>query len=147
MAILLLCPHIAEGVRSLLKTLIPVTSWRPSFWKLTLEVRISPYVRQSDRVHSKWSGQDWHFCGHVYLRQGDCVETTQPTHCAHSQADCPRSLWPFAFSMSLRVGTQSVQSLSCVWLFATPWTAACQASLPPASPTPRACSDLWVGTR
>ena len=24
---------------------------------------------------------------------------------------------------------QSVQSLSCVWLFATPWTAACQASL------------------
>ena len=26
-------------------------------------------------------------------------------------------------------GTSSVQSLSCVWLFATPWTAACQASL------------------
>ena len=25
--------------------------------------------------------------------------------------------------------TSSVQSLSCVWLFATPWTAACQASL------------------
>ena len=25
--------------------------------------------------------------------------------------------------------SQSVQSLSCVWLFATPWTAACQASL------------------
>ena len=24
---------------------------------------------------------------------------------------------------------QSVQSFSCVWLFATPWTAACQASL------------------
>ena len=24
----------------------------------------------------------------------------------------------------------SVQSLSCVWLFATPWTSACQASLP-----------------
>ena len=29
----------------------------------------------------------------------------------------------------------SVQSLSRVWLFATPWTAACQASCP--SPTPR----------
>ena len=27
-----------------------------------------------------------------------------------------------------RIG-QSVQSLSCVWLFATPWTTACQASL------------------
>ena len=25
--------------------------------------------------------------------------------------------------------SQSVQSLSCVWLFVTPWTAACQASL------------------
>ena len=31
----------------------------------------------------------------------------------------------------------SVQSLSRVWLFATPWTAACQASL--SSPTPGAC--------
>ena len=40
----------------------------------------------------------------------------------------------------------SVQSLSCVWLFATPWIAACQASLP--SPTPgvhsNSCpSSLW----
>ena len=32
----------------------------------------------------------------------------------------------------------SVQSLSCVWLFTTPWTAACQSSL---SPTPEACSN------
>ena len=28
-----------------------------------------------------------------------------------------------------RMGGGCVQSLSCVWLFATPWTAACQASL------------------
>ena len=34
----------------------------------------------------------------------------------------------------------SVQSLSCVQLFATPWTAACQASCP--SPTPGACSNF-----
>ena len=33
----------------------------------------------------------------------------------------------------------SVQSLSCVWLFATPWTAAHQASCP--SPTPKPCSN------
>jgi len=33
----------------------------------------------------------------------------------------------------------SVQSLSCVRLFATPWTAACQAFHP--SPTPEACSN------
>ena len=32
-----------------------------------------------------------------------------------------------------------VQLLSCVWLFANAWTAACLASL---SPTPGACSDL-----
>ena len=33
----------------------------------------------------------------------------------------------------------SVQALSPVWLFATPWTVVCQASLP--SPTPGACSN------
>ena len=33
----------------------------------------------------------------------------------------------------------SVQSPSCVWLFATPWTAA--ARLPCPSPTPQACSN------
>ena len=32
----------------------------------------------------------------------------------------------------------SVQLLSRIWFFATPWTTACQASL---SPTPRACSN------
>ena len=32
-----------------------------------------------------------------------------------------------------------VQSLSRVWIFVTPWTAACQASCP--SPTPGACSN------
>ena len=30
--------------------------------------------------------------------------------------------------------SSSVQSLNCVWLFVTPWTAACQASLPSATP-------------
>ena len=35
----------------------------------------------------------------------------------------------------------SVQSLSCVWLFATPWQ---HARLPYPSPTPRACSNHWV---
>ena len=33
----------------------------------------------------------------------------------------------------------SVQLLSCVWLFVTPWTVACQASL--SITTPRACSN------
>ena len=31
--------------------------------------------------------------------------------------------------MNISVQLSSVQSLSCVWLFVTPWTAACQASL------------------
>jgi len=38
----------------------------------------------------------------------------------------------------------SVQSFSHVWLFVTPWTAACQASL---SPNPRACSNLCLLSR
>ena len=41
----------------------------------------------------------------------------------------------YIFSLSLSV---VVQSLSCIQLFVTPWTAACQASL--SSPTPGACS-------
>ena len=36
--------------------------------------------------------------------------------------------WPFFLSIKIR-SPVPVQSLSCVWLFATPWTAACQASL------------------
>ena len=35
--------------------------------------------------------------------------------------------WDFAFQWISSLS--SVQSLSCVWLFPTPWTAACQASL------------------
>ena len=35
--------------------------------------------------------------------------------------EAPMTCWEAQFS--------SIQSLSCVWLFATPWTAACQASL------------------
>ena len=42
------------------------------------------------------------------------------------------------------MGFNSVQSLSCVWLFATPWTAACQASCP--SPTPRACPNSCLSS-
>ena len=38
-----------------------------------------------------------------------------------------------------------VQLLSCVWLFATPWTAACQASYP--SPAPRACSNSYPSSQ
>ena len=35
----------------------------------------------------------------------------------------------FLLSVCISVQFSSVQSLSCVWLFATPWIAACQASL------------------
>ena len=37
--------------------------------------------------------------------------------------------WPKYWSFGICLSKGSVQSLSCVWLFATPWTAACQASL------------------
>ena len=54
-------------------------------------------------------------------------------------------LWILSESPGLHLCTSwflcisSVQLLSCVQLFATPWTVVCQASCP--SPTPRACSN------
>ena len=46
----------------------------------------------------------------------------------------------FAFIKTVHLPEfNSVQSLGHVWLFATPWTAACQTSCP--SPTPRTCSN------
>ena len=38
-------------------------------------------------------------------------------------------LKPVCHGVSVFASFSSAQSLSCVWLFATPWTAACQASL------------------
>ena len=50
---------------------------------------------------------------------------------------CFEKMFPFnqtsiciGFPASILILFSSVQSLSCVWLFANPWTAACQASLP-----------------
>ena len=43
------------------------------------------------------------------------------------------------FTTEQRLEIISVQLLSCVWLFVTPWTVVWQASLP--SPTPGACSN------
>ena len=40
---------------------------------------------------------------------------------------------PLSNTTTLRIQFSSVQSLICVWLFVTPWTAACHTSL---SPTP-----------
>ena len=52
---------------------------------------------------------------------------------AYMERHCvtPRGLWLPATDTCLHASVQfsSVQSLSGVWLFATPWTAACQASL------------------
>ena len=43
--------------------------------------------------------------------------------------DNSRQDWIFFFNLVESVQFSSVQSLSRVWLFVTPWTAACQASL------------------
>ena len=45
----------------------------------------------------------------------------------HFTAISPDHIWNTF--LSLNISVSSVQSLSRVWLFATPWTAACQASL------------------
>ena len=60
----------------------------------------------------------------------------------HQTAREVPGIWFFKISLlsaSISV-SQSVQSLSHVWLFATPWTVAHQASL--SSPTPGACEYL-----
>ena len=46
-----------------------------------------------------------------------------------SRAPPPSSLWTLWLSDVFTSLSQSAQSLSCVWLFATPWTTARQASL------------------
>ena len=46
-----------------------------------------------------------------------------------STATRENSVWRFLKKIGTRTSISSVQSLSCVWLFATPWTAALQASL------------------
>ena len=53
----------------------------------------------------------------------------------HSELIALESMLHWNMTMFSDQGISSVQSLSHVWLFATPWTAACQASL--SIPTPR----------
>ena len=66
--------------------------------------------------------------------------------------------------MTITVSCQKIQLLSCVWLFVTPWTAACQASLSftilsqgvlinmqfvnlcwDGSTLPKECLEMWGG--
>ena len=58
----------------------------------------------------------WAWAAHPCLASLVCSAVATPPGCW---------IW-WTFSVFVIV----VQSLSCVWLFATPWTAACQASLP-----------------
>ena len=54
-------------------------------------------------------------------------------------------IWPLPASPTLLLGHSSVQSLSCVRLFATPWTE--HVRLPCPSPTPGVCSDSCPSSR
>ena len=60
--------------------------------------------------------------GHVACTNNN-IQKIKTTNYAHFQHIKIRT------SVSLRFSVSSVQSLSCVRLFATPWTVACQASL------------------
>ena len=72
-------------------------------------------------------------------------------HCSTQKSVPPNSyvedLTPsvIVFEAFMDVQFSSVQLLSCVWLFMTPWTAARQASCP--SPTPRAYSNSCPSSR
>ena len=76
---------------------------------------------------------------HVH-RVSDAIQTSHPLLSPSPPAfnffqhqglfqGCLHIRWPKYWSFGICLSKGSVQSLSCVWLFATPWTAACQASL------------------
>ena len=78
--------------------------------------------RQDPRPISK-SPVWWSFhCGFLHLGKG--LGTKEPMNAWEDMEGCRRSL---GFHLCFK--NIIVQSLSHVWLFVTPWTAACQASL------------------
>ena len=92
-----------------------------------------------------------HFLQGLYLKaQGAAVQAPHEKKSSWDQSTALQIIWnhkasrsqdKFFLSMNLTTQdrTSSVQSLSHVWLFVTPWTAAHQASCP--SPLPVACSN------
>ena len=88
------------------------------------------------------SNLDWQFVSHMifYIFQCHSLKSSHPLPLPQSPKDCSIHLCLFcclAFRVIVTIflnsiymhSVSSVQSLSCVWLFATPWMAACQASL------------------
>ena len=104
----------------------PGTHW-PQMWKWSLRKSNKPHFQE------KWFSSLW---THIYS------SLFSPAHPVYTW-------WPWSIintieqrkfsEASLRIQFNSVQSLSHVWLFATSWTAAQQASLP--ITTPGACSN------
>ena len=80
------------------------------FWTVELEKTLeSPLDSKEIKPVSPKGNQPWIFTGRTNVR-----------------GEAPM-LWPPALKSLVQLG--SIQSLSRVWLFATPWIAACQASL------------------
>ena len=78
-------------------------------------------------MHQTW---DWSSTSHmvIYMFQWYSLSSSQPRLLPQSPKVCSLYLCLFC-CLIYRVVVTVVHSPSCVWLFATPWTAACQACL------------------
>ena len=75
---------------------------------------------------------DWRFVSHTIIYMFQCCSpiSSRPCPLPQSPKDCSIHLCLFCcLTYRFIIQFSSVQALSHVWLFATPWIAACQASL------------------
>ena len=114
-------------------------SMQTSGMTLSQKIKIPRDWFQTTPEHLEICSSPWHCCSHCSVTKS-CPTFSDPVDCS----------MPSLFVLHYLPETVcSVQPLSCVWLFARPWTAEHQASLcwefP--SPTPRAwsnsCSSSW----
>ena len=128
-----------------------------------------PILCRGERTRGAWTPTNeqeqscWHLLGLYHRRLSGGSDTYHPTaslprRCQGTRVRSLRScIYPAAARTQARLCQQklrgslssvplhSVQWLSRVWLLATPWPAARQASL--SSPTPGACSNLCPSSR
>ena len=103
--------------------------WQHQSWEA--HVGISPLGLISPPYNRAYRLQDWVFSGQTTNKEG-----AQPHPSAGN--------W-IKDLLSMALSTSSVQLLSHVQLFATPWTAACQASLSSQLPEFTQTHVCWVG--
>ena len=95
-------------------------------WDFTLLHFCGEVSRASTFKNYLWSLFPFHTPHVPFL---DLEHREEMLSAACCKKDFPKKCWVLKFFLFLKFSVSSVQSLSCVQLFAAPWTAACQASL------------------